>query len=77
MQTIRNGGKLNLAWLIDMYKIYPDKAHFFIPYFKRLAGNDVLRQQIIAGKTEAEIRQSWEPGLTKFKATRSKYLLYN
>nr|WP_067061963.1 DUF1343 domain-containing protein [Mucilaginibacter sp. L294] len=77
MQTIRNSGKLNLAWLIDMYKIYPDKAHFFIPYFKRLAGNDVLRQQIIAGKTEAEIRQSWEPGLTKFKATRSKYLLYN
>jgi uncharacterized protein YbbC (DUF1343 family) len=77
MQTIRSSGKLNLAWLINMYKIYPDKAHFFIPYFKRLAGNDELRQQIIAGKTEAEIRKSWEPGLTKFKAIRSKYLLYN
>ncbi|MCQ6958862.1 exo-beta-N-acetylmuramidase NamZ family protein [Mucilaginibacter aquariorum] len=77
MQTIRSSGKLNLAWVIDMYKIYPDKAHFFIPYFKRLAGNDELRKQIIAGKTEAEIRQSWEPGLTKFKAMRAKYLLYN
>jgi uncharacterized protein YbbC (DUF1343 family) len=77
MQTIRGSGKLNLAWVIDMYKIYPDKAHFFIPYFKRLAGNDELRKQIIAGKTEAEIRQSWEPGLTKFKAMRAKYLLYN
>jgi uncharacterized protein YbbC (DUF1343 family) len=77
MQTIRSSGKLNLAWLIDMYKIYPDKAHFFTPYLKRLAGNDELRKQIIAGKTEAEIRQSWEPGLTKFKAIRSKYLLYN
>jgi uncharacterized protein YbbC (DUF1343 family) len=77
MQTIRSSGKLNLAWVIDMYKIYPDKTHFFIPYFKRLAGNDELRKQIIAGKTEAEIRQSWEPGLTKFKAMRAKYLLYN
>jgi uncharacterized protein YbbC (DUF1343 family) len=77
MQTIRSSGKLNLAWLIDIYKIYPDKAHFFTPYFKRLAGNDELRQLIIAGKTEAEIRKSWEPGLTKFKVVRSKYLLYN
>ena len=77
MQTIRKSGRLNLAWVIDMYKIYPDKAHFFIPYFKRLAGTDELRKQIIAGKTEAEIRKSWEPGLTKFKAIRAKYLLYN
>ncbi|RYU91153.1 DUF1343 domain-containing protein [Mucilaginibacter terrigena] len=76
MQTIRSSGKLNLAWLIDMYNIYPDKAHFFTPYLKRLAGNDELRKQIIAGKTEAEIRQSWEPALSKFKVTRSKYLLY-
>lgn len=76
IQTIRNSGKLNLAWVIDMYKIYPDKAHFFTPYFKRLAGTDELRKQIIEGKTEAEIRQSWEPGLAKFKAMRTKYLLY-
>ncbi|MFD0792852.1 exo-beta-N-acetylmuramidase NamZ domain-containing protein [Mucilaginibacter litoreus] len=77
MQTIRSSGKLNLAWLIDLYKVYPDKAHFFNAYFKKLAGTDELRKQIIAGKTEAEIRQSWEPALTKFKAIRGKYLLYN
>jgi uncharacterized protein YbbC (DUF1343 family) len=35
-----------------------------------------LLQQIKAGKTEAEIRKSWEPGLEKFKAIRKKYLLY-
>ncbi|RFZ95107.1 DUF1343 domain-containing protein [Mucilaginibacter conchicola] len=77
MQTIRSSGKLNLAWLIEVYKIYPDKEHFFTAYFNRLAGNAELRKQITAGKTEAEIRRSWEPGLAKFKATRSKYLLYN
>lgn len=76
MQTIRNSGKLNLAWLIEFYKVYPDKAHFFIPYFTRLVGNEVLQKQIIAGKTEQEIRQSWEPALSKFKIMRSKYLLY-
>jgi hypothetical protein len=33
-------------------------------------------QQIKDGKTEVQIRQSWQPGLTKFKAIRKKYLLY-
>jgi len=77
MQTIRKSGKLNLAWLIDMYRIYPDKAHFFIGYFNKLAGTDVLQKQIIAGTSEAEIHKSWEPGLEKFRAMRAKYLLYN
>jgi uncharacterized protein YbbC (DUF1343 family) len=44
--------------------------------FDKLAGNSTLKQQIIAGKTEEEIRQSWEPALSKYKAMRSKYLLY-
>jgi uncharacterized protein YbbC (DUF1343 family) len=74
--TLRQQKKLNLAWLISFYKAYPDKEHFFIAYFNKLAGNDVLKKQIIAGKTEAEIRESWEPALSNFKATRSKYLLY-
>ncbi|RFZ86101.1 DUF1343 domain-containing protein [Mucilaginibacter terrenus] len=74
--TLRKTGRLNLAWLIKFYKDYPDKEHFFIPYIERLAGSKKLKEQIIAGKTEAEIRQSWEPGLSQFKATRAKYLLY-
>ncbi|WP_222430975.1 exo-beta-N-acetylmuramidase NamZ family protein [Mucilaginibacter pallidiroseus] len=74
--TLKRNGRLNLAWLIEMYNEYPDKSKFFIPYFTKLAGNKTLQQQIIAGKTEAQIRQSWEPGLSKFKAMRTKYLLY-
>lgn len=75
-EILKKTGRLNLAWLLDMYKAYPDKEHFFTAYFTKLAGNEILKQQIIAGKTEAEIRNSWEPGLSKFKTTRSKYLLY-
>jgi len=44
--------------------------------FDNLAGVVTLKQQIIAGKTEAEIRKSWESGLFGFKQMRQKYLLY-
>jgi uncharacterized protein YbbC (DUF1343 family) len=34
-------------------------------------------QQIKSGLSEAEIRNSWQPELNKFKETRKKYLLYD
>jgi uncharacterized protein YbbC (DUF1343 family) len=33
-------------------------------------------QQIRAGKSEEEIRASWQPKLDEFKKIRKKYLLY-
>ena len=69
-------GKINLEYLIRAYKEFPDKAHFFTNFFDKLAGNGNLKQQIIAGKTESEIRSSWQPGLTKFATIRNKYLIY-
>jgi uncharacterized protein YbbC (DUF1343 family) len=33
-------------------------------------------EQIIAGKSETEIRNSWQPGIETFKKIRKKYLLY-
>ena len=70
------GNKLQIKWLLDVYKDYPEKGKFFIPYFEKLAGTTSFRKQIERGMTETEIRKSWEPGLTKFKAIRKKYLLY-
>ena len=77
VRKLSDGGKLNLSWLLDIYKAYPDKAHFFTAYFTKLAGTDQLQKQIQAGKTEAEIRASWEAGLSNFKLMRKQYLLYN
>lgn len=70
--------KVQLKWLIEAYKLFPNKDSFFLRSnsFNRLAGNDVLMQQIKDGKTEDEIRKSWEPALSEFKKTRKKYLLY-
>lgn len=80
---LRKSGKINLSWLIELYKAYPDKAKFFdskqstqIGNFDKLAGTSQLREQIVAGKSEQEIRKTWESGLSEFKKMRSKYLLY-
>lgn len=70
-------GKINLFWIIELYKNDTQQAAFFTPFFDKLAGTDMLRKQIIAGKTEEEIRKSWEPGLKKYKNMRRKYLLYS
>jgi len=69
--------KLELKWLIYSYNAMHKNISFFQNnMFDKLAGNSELRQQIIAGKTEEEIRQSWQPQLNEFKAKRKQYLLY-
>lgn len=70
--------KIQIKWILDAYKIFPKKDSFFLARgsFNRLAGTDVLMQQIKDGKSEEEIRKSWEPKLSEFKAIRKKYLLY-
>ena len=68
--------RIELKWLIKAYNTTNDKSKFFIPFFTKLAGTKVLQQQIEAGKTQWEIRKSWEPGLEKFRAMRKKYLIY-
>ncbi|HAL82441.1 MAG TPA: DUF1343 domain-containing protein [Mucilaginibacter sp.] len=73
---IRADGRINLTWLITLYKAFPDKAHFFNSYFTKLAGTDKLKEQIEAGESEEEIRASWEPALSNYKNMRVKYLLY-
>ena len=76
LKILRNEKKLNLFWLIDLYQRLSPKTEFFTPFFDKLAGTDQLRKQIIAGKTEEEIRQSWQVDLINFKKIRKKYLLY-
>lgn len=77
--------KIQLKYLLDAYRLFPDKESFFIKtksgdmdqsFFNKLAGNATLMQQIKAGASETEIRKSWEPKLSQFKSIRRKYLLY-
>ena len=67
--------KLNLEWLLKAYKNYknPQKSFFLKNlFFDKLAGSDILRKQMIAGKTDEEIRNSWKQDLENFQKIREK-----
>ncbi len=71
--------KFNVSVIKKMYELFPEKEKFFNKnnMLEKLVGTKDFRKQIENGVGEDEIRKSWEEGLEKFKATRSKYLLYN
>lgn len=75
-EDIKLNGQIRLEWLIEMYKSLGTEVRFFEGFFNKLAGNSTLREQIISGKTEAQIRESWQSDLNAFKKIRKKYLLY-
>lgn len=70
--------QFTLKYVLDFYHKMPDKSKFFArpEFFDKLAGTDELRKQIIAGKTEDEIRESWKAELDEYKNMRKNYLLY-
>ena len=70
--------KIALDYLITAYKLFPAKDSFFLKndFINKLAGNELLKQQIIEGKTAIEISNSWQPALANFKKIRKQYLLY-
>ena len=75
--------QINLKWVIELYKAHPHKEKFFDSKLSNQmnnveiqTGSGLFRQQIIDGKSEEEIRASWEPGLSEYKVMRKKYLLY-
>lgn len=68
----------NISYILNAYRHFPDKAKFFNAnlFFDKLAGTRQLRKDIVAGKSEEEIRASWQPQLEQFKEKRQQYLLY-
>jgi uncharacterized protein YbbC (DUF1343 family) len=83
INLLRKSRQINLQWIIELYNAHPYKEKFFdsklskeMGTIERLIGVGSFRQQIIDGKSEKEIRESWEPGLSEYKKLRTKYLLY-
>lgn len=82
-ELLRKSRKINLQWIMELYKAHPYKEKFFDSKLSRQMnnieiqiGSGLFRQQIIDGIPEAAIRASWEPGLSEYKEMRKKYLLY-
>lgn len=75
----KNLKEINLEWLLKAYSNYNNpNQNFFLSnlFFDKLAGSDELRKQIIAGKSEKEIKASWKKDLENFQKIRSKYIIY-
>ncbi len=69
--------QLQLKWLIDAYNAFPEKDNFFTSYISLLSGSNKLKDQIVSGMSEDEIRATWQEDLSEFIKIREKYLLYN
>jgi uncharacterized protein YbbC (DUF1343 family) len=82
VEKLRKSKKINIGWIIELYKAHPFKEKFFERLSDQMNSIEVqigvgeFRQQIINGVSEEEIRKSWEPGLSTYKEMRKKYLLY-
>ncbi len=76
LSVITKVKQLELKWLIKAYQNTKEKSIFFNDFFTKLAGTKKLQQQIVAGKSEIEIRKTWEKGIADFKKMRAKYLIY-
>jgi uncharacterized protein YbbC (DUF1343 family) len=83
VEKLRASSKINLQWIMELYRKHPYKEKFFdsklskeMNTIEQQIGSGQFRNQIIEGKSEEEIRKSWEPGLSNYKEMRKKYLLY-
>ena len=72
-----------VAMLIQLKQLYPDFAWRYDtgdkidPYWiDKLAGTDQVRLDIDAGKDVDAVVAGWQSGLTAFRSTRAKYLIY-
>ncbi|MGZ3852272.1 MAG: exo-beta-N-acetylmuramidase NamZ family protein [Flavisolibacter sp.] len=80
---LRKTKRINLQWMKELYKAYPDKAKFFdykqskeIGNIDFRTGDSRLKQQIMDDVPDEEIYKSWEPALSNYKKMRKQYLLY-
>ncbi|AMQ57326.1 exo-beta-N-acetylmuramidase NamZ domain-containing protein [Algoriphagus sanaruensis] len=68
--------QFTLSYLLEAYHKSEMKEKFFNNYFNTLVGTDELKKQILAGESEASIRESWKAGHEVYKEKREKYLIY-
>ncbi len=78
VESLASQSCLNLSFLVESYKRYPDKSKFFLKnlFIDKLAGTDKLRKQIQKGLNEEQIRLSWKSDHEQYRKMRAAYLLY-
>lgn len=73
---------INLSYLINAYNSLGRKDFFGKPdknkryWIDKLFGTDEVKKMIQSGKSESEIKDSWQKGIREFMNLRSKYIIY-
>ena len=70
--------QLQFQWLISAYQSSKGQPHFFLKngFFNLLSGVFIIRQLIEQGRSQSEIKLSYQDELKEFKEIRKKYLIY-
>jgi uncharacterized protein YbbC (DUF1343 family) len=70
--------RFTLKYFLNWYHRFSNEKDFLTRerWFNLLMGTDTVIKQIREGKTEQEIRASWQPELNNYRQIRKKYLLY-
>ncbi len=66
----------SLKYLTDACRAMGIGEKFFTPMFEKLAGVGYVREMILRGATEEEIRARWADEVERYKVLRKKYLIY-
>lgn len=74
--TADNG--FTLSYFLDFYNKSQEGTEFFSRprWFDLLLGNSSVREQILKGRSEKEIKDGWVNELNTYKTMRKKYVLY-
>ncbi|MBK1438541.1 DUF1343 domain-containing protein [Parapedobacter sp. ISTM3] len=75
-RNVSAGYRIGIALVWAINRLHPDKLVWNEQVLYRLTGTDRLISMIKAGKTPADIYQSWEAEVTHFKQMRTPYLMY-
>ena len=80
LRSVQRPKGFSLTYVLEFYRLYQKHSDKFFTrphWFDLLMGTNTVRQGILEGKTEAELRKEWEPALLEYKSIREKYLLYH
>ena len=79
LDSLKNVNSLNFNWLVKSFKTSNESLDFFNKngFFNLLAGTDKIMNLIKGGASGAQIRETYQMDLEKFKLIRKKYLIYD
>ncbi len=67
---------LGVRLLATLLRLHGERMTFRLPHFDRLAGSEVLRRDLLAGRPAEEILADWNAELASFLPVRARHLLY-